>query len=79
MSSTPLPIIIIVDNHQYDISKFDHPGDSPTLCIKKFNNKDVTTKFIVAHHTDEPSSILAQARQKGECYGIKYIGPVIPK
>jgi cytochrome b involved in lipid metabolism len=78
MSSTKkIPIIIIVDNHQYDISEFDHPGDGPTLCIKNFHQKDVTKDFIIAHHTDEPSSMLSEARETGQCCGIKYVGPVL--
>ena len=71
------PITIIVDNHLYDISNFDHPGDGPTLCIKNFHLKDVSKEFIIAHKTDEPSSMLSEARKTGQCCGIKYLGPVI--
>lgn len=72
------PIIVIVDNHKYDITDFNHPGDSSTLSIKKFNGRDVTHKFIIAHHTSDPSDILASARKTGNCEGIKYLGIVEP-
>ena len=80
MSSTKkTPALITIDNHQYDISEFDHPGDGPSLCIKKFHSKDVSKEFIIAHKTDEPSNMLAEARETGQCCGIKYIGPVVTK
>lgn len=74
--SEKTPIIVVIDGHQYDISGFEHPGDGRTLQIKKYDGKDVTKKFIIAHHDSGPSEMLETARKTGECEGIKYIGVV---
>lgn len=80
MSKSTKKIILTIDGHHYDVTEFHHPGEGiKDVYLVDFSGKDVTTDFEGSHFTDDPCKMLQEAREKGECDGIKYLGKVEKK
>lgn len=66
---------LVISGEKYDVGKFEHPGEG--ICgiyLHDFYGKDVSKEFDHHHNTDDPFEMLQEAREKGECDGIKYVG-----
>lgn len=80
-----MSLIVTIDGHQYDVEGFipDHPGEKPqkNKSITKYPNQDITEVFKAAHakapRHDLAEKILTQARENGECDGVKYLGCIV--
>tara|TARA_R100001163_G_scaffold65825_2_gene65304 strand:- start:3250 stop:3522 length:273 start_codon:yes stop_codon:yes gene_type:complete len=69
-------IILTIEGHRYEVSAFDHPGDGiKGIEVHNMGGKDVSEGFEEYHMTDDPWEMLQEARENGECDGIKYLGP----
>jgi len=70
-------MLLIIDGHKYDVSKFSHPGEGiREVYLYNYKNKDVSKELDHYHFTDEPWEILEKARELGEYKGVRYIGKV---
>ena len=70
-------IFLTIDGHRYDVTEFSHPGEGINdIYLHHFSDKDITADFNGSHSSDDPLQMLLEAREKGECDGIKYLGKV---
>lgn len=75
MSNCRKPVILTIDGHKYDVTNFEHPGEGiKDIYLADFNGKNCTAEFEAQHFTDDPFEMLLEARDTGECDGIKYLG-----
>ena len=72
-----MAIILIIDGHKYEVSKFNHPGEGVRdVYLRDYHQKDVTKKIDHYHMTSEPEEILELARKHGTYQDIIYLGEI---
>ena len=67
-------IVVKIDGQQYDISKFNHPGDG--ICgvrLRDYHGKDVSKLMDHYHYTNQPFEMLEKANQGDQTQGIKKV------
>lgn len=70
-------ILIIIDNHIYEVSEFvkHHPGEGIlNEYLRDYRNKNATEQFNRFHFTNEADELLLESKE-GTANGIYYVGP----
>ena len=70
----PKRYLVSYQGEWYDITDFSHPGEGAGVYLSEFDGKEIDEEVVSAHSTDEPQCMLAEAKKKGNFYGIKFVG-----
>ncbi len=68
-------IYVSYNDEWYDITEFDHPGEGIRgTYMSDYNGKKIDEELHTAHSTNDPYEWLEEAKAKGECDGVRFIG-----
>jgi len=68
-------VLVCHNDEWYDVTDFNHPGEGiKDVYLKNFHHKKIDEQLHKAHETNEPYELLQEAKEKGSCDGIVYVG-----